>query len=103
MAIADILISDYSGIFFEFGVQEKPMFCYAYDYDDYIKTRGLYFDIREMIPGGFMDEVELMNYIKSGDKQEIMNKVNKFRKEQITYYGNATEKCLDIISSNLSL
>ena len=98
MAVADILISDYSGIFFEFGVQEKPMFCYAYDYDDYIKTRGLYFDIREKIPGGFMKEEELLNYIRYGNKEEIMNKVNEFRKEQITYFGHATEQCLDIIA-----
>ena len=101
MAVADMLISDYSGIFFEFGVQEKPMFCYAYDYDDYIKSRGLYFDIREKIPGGFMNEEELLNYIKSGDKNEIMRKVNEFRKEQITYYGNATEQCLNLICDNL--
>ena len=32
MLAADILISDYSGIFFEFGVQNKLMFCFAYDY-----------------------------------------------------------------------
>jgi CDP-glycerol glycerophosphotransferase len=101
MAVADILISDYSGIFFEFGVQEKPMFCYAYDYDDYIKTRGLYFDIREKIPGGFMNEEELLNYIKNGDNEEIMEKVNEFRKEQITYFGNATKQCLDLISDNI--
>lgn len=101
MAIADILISDYSGIFFEFGVQEKPMFCYAYDYDKYIKTRGLYFDIREKIPGGFMNEDELLNYIKYGNQDEIMEKVNEFRKEQITCYGHATEKCLDLIVDNL--
>ena len=101
MAIADILISDYSGIFFEFGVQEKPMFCYAYDYDEYIKTRGLYFDIREKIPGGFMKEKELLNYIKYGDKDKIMEMVNEFRKEQITYYGHATEKCLNLIVDNI--
>lgn len=103
MAVSDILISDYSGIFFEFGVQDKPMFCYAYDYEEYTKSRGLYFDIRDKIPGGHMKEEELMEYIKNGDTQEIMSKCRDFKKEQITEYGNATVKCLNLIAENLGL
>ncbi len=103
MAISDILISDYSGIFFEFGVQDKPMFCYAYDYDEYTKGRGLYFDIRDKIPGGHMTESELIKYVKNGDRNEIMSKCKEFKKEQITEYGHATIKCLDLIAENLNL
>ena len=103
MAISDILISDYSGIFFEFGVQNKPMFCYAYDYDEYTSRRGLYFDIRDKIPGGHMTEKELISYVKNGDMKEIMSKCNAFRKEQITVYGNATANCLDIIVKNIGI
>lgn len=103
MAISDILISDYSGIFFEFGVQKKPMFCYAYDYVDYTKKRKLYFDIRDMIPGGHMSEEELLNYIRNGNEQEIMEKCDSFRKEHITEHGKATKMCLDIISKELGI
>lgn len=97
MIAADILISDYSGITTEFGIQEKPMFCYAYDYDDYNRTRGLYFDVRDALPGGHMNEDELINYIKNGDMNEIMAKVHEFRSKYIQAYGHATEKCLDLV------
>ena len=103
MAIADILISDYSGIYFEFGVQDKPMFCYAYDYDEYTSKRGLYFDIRDVIPGGHMSESELMFYVKNGDMKEIMSKCNAFKKEQITVYGHATANCIDLIAQNIGI
>ena len=101
MIASDILISDYSGILTEFGIQEKPMFCYAYDYDDYVKTRGLYFDVREDLPGGYMSEDELLNYIKNGDRNEILEKVATFRQKYITVFGHATETCLDIIYRNI--
>lgn len=101
MIAADVLISDYSGILVEFGVQDKPMFCYAYDFDDYVKTRGLYFDVREDLPGGYMNEDELLHYIKDGDKNEIMKKVKIFRSKYIQVYGHATETCLDIIYKNI--
>lgn len=97
MIASDILISDYSGIFFEYAVQKKPMFCYAYDYDDYIKTRALNCDIRSLIPGGYMSEVELLNTIKDGHFEKYVPIWDSFRKEYVSEYGHATEKCLDII------
>lgn len=101
MIASDILISDYSGIFFEFGIQDKPMFCFAYDYDEYTKLRGLYFDIREELPGGYMSENELLKYIKTGNNDEIMEKVKAFRSKYITAYGKATSQSLDIIYENI--
>ena len=99
MAVSDMLISDYSGIFFEYGVQNKPMFCYAYDYEEYTKSRKLYFDIRKEIPGGLMNEDELINYIKNGNRDEIMKQTTTFRNKYITVYGDATESCLNIIAN----
>lgn len=101
MIASDILISDYSGIFFEFGIQDKPMFCFAYDYDEYTKLRGLFFDIREELPGGYLKEDQLLDYIKNGDRQEIMKKVEVFRSKYIQVYGHATDTCLDIIYQNI--
>ena len=101
MIASDILISDYSGIFFEYAVQNKPMFCYAYDYEDYIKYRQLYFDIRQMIPGGLMNENDLLNTIKSGSFEIFEAQWNQFRNDYVSEYGNATEKCLDTIFNNI--
>lgn len=101
MIASDILISDYSGIFFEYAVQKKPMFCYAYDYEEYIKHRQLYFDIREMIPGGYMDEEKLLNTIKKGSFGQFESKWEEFRSDYVSEFGNATAKCLDTIYKNI--
>lgn len=40
LAITDILITDYSSIFFDFLPSLKPIVYYAYDLDDYCRQRG---------------------------------------------------------------
>ena len=97
MIASDILISDYSGIFFEYGVQNKPMFCFAYDYDEYTKVRGLYFDIREVLPGGYLTEEELLEEIKQTDPLVLPQKVSDFKEKYIRVFGNATKICVDKI------
>lgn len=101
MIASDILISDYSGIFFEYAVQKKPMFCYAYDYDEYIKTRDLYFDIRQALPGGMMTEEELLTAIKSGSYQDFESQWDSFRKDYVSEFGHSTKMCIDKIYSNI--
>lgn len=101
MMAADVLISDYSGIFFEFGVQNKPMYCFAYDYDEYIKDWNLYVDVREEIPGGDLDEEGLLHLIKRGETREVANKLSAFRNKYITAKGQATTQAVDTIYENI--
>lgn len=41
LSVTDILITDYSSIFFDFQVTERPIIHYLYDYEEYSSTRGL--------------------------------------------------------------
>ena len=50
LAQVDVLITDYSSIFFDFLVTGRPIIHYMYDYDDYVSERGLNLDIPEL-PG----------------------------------------------------
>lgn len=50
LAVADLLISDYSSIFFDFLVTGNPIVHYLYDYDAYAEERGLLLD-RSDLPG----------------------------------------------------
>ena len=77
------------------------MFCYAYDYEEYIKTRKLYFDIRKMLPGGMMSEEELLSTIKSGNYTEFDSQWQKFRNDYVSEYGRATELCLNKIAEEI--
>ena len=57
----DILISDYSGMFFDFSHYNKPMICFAHDYEDYILKRGLYCDLKKTFRNRFCkDSKELL-------------------------------------------
>ncbi len=44
--IADLLITDYSSVFFDYGILKKPIRFYMYDLEDYKDSiRGFYFGI----------------------------------------------------------
>ncbi|MCG5216634.1 CDP-glycerol glycerophosphotransferase family protein [Streptosporangium sp. KLBMP 9127] len=51
LLVADILVTDYSAVMFDFAATGRPMIFYAYDLDRYTTKRGLYFDLHEEAPG----------------------------------------------------
>ncbi len=98
MIASDILISDYSSIFFDYSILGRPMLCYACDYDEYQQKRGLYFDIRsELAVNNNLSENDLINEIKCLDYDFRKQVAINFRTKFVTEYGDATDKSLDII------
>ncbi len=66
--ISDILITDYSSVFFDFANLKRPILFYTYDLDKYSKMlRGFYLDITSEVPGPLLyttDEIiEAIEYI----------------------------------------
>lgn len=57
LSIVDVLITDYSSIFFDFMATGKPIVYYAYDLEEYSQERGLYFDM-EALPGQLCSSIE---------------------------------------------
>ena len=102
MIASDVLISDYSSIFFDYSIMHKPMICYCYDYDKYQKERGMYFDIREWLPSA-SDEDVLLQLITSTDVNVENEATRIFQKHFVAEYGRATLKALDIIHQEVSL
>src|SRR5699024_10375081 len=50
--IADMLITDYSSVFFDYANLRRPMLFYVYDIEDYRDNlRGFYFDFESKAPG----------------------------------------------------
>lgn len=48
----DVLITDYSSIYIDYLLLDRPMLFYHYDYEEYLKTdREMYFDYQEVTPG----------------------------------------------------
>lgn len=94
--IADILISDYSSAFFDYGLLGKPMFCYAYDYEKYNKTSGLLMDLKTVFPRGIIEsEEELLFKIRNIDYENYATECRAFCGKYVSHKLNATEACLN--------
>lgn len=100
MIVSDILISDYSSIFFDYSVMDKSMFHFTYDYEKYSEKRGMYFDIREWINGA-KSEGELIQLLKNLDCSIEKQKTFNFRCKYMNFYGEATKKTVDCIAEHI--
>lgn len=64
--IADILVTDYSSVFFDYGILERPMLFFMYDMENYRdEMRGFYFDVSELPGPIFKTEKEFVECIKA--------------------------------------
>ncbi|MFT4257003.1 MAG: CDP-glycerol glycerophosphotransferase family protein [Pseudoxanthomonas sp.] len=100
LSIVDILITDYSSVFFDFIVTGKPILYYIYDLEEYEKERGLYFDMMEM-PGHkcrTIDELcgALEGILHKGQTDEDSYRVAR---EKFSNHddGNATKRVVDFL------
>jgi CDP-glycerol glycerophosphotransferase len=48
---ADVLITDYSSMMFDYAYLDRPIVIFAPDWDTYRRTRGVTFDLMELPPG----------------------------------------------------
>lgn len=67
--VSDILITDYSSVFFDYAILKRPIYFYMYDLASYQSDlRGFYLDIYKDLPGEILkDETSLLNKIKNND------------------------------------
>jgi CDP-glycerol glycerophosphotransferase (TagB/SpsB family) len=47
----DILVTDYSSVYFDFLVLDRPIVFSAFDLDEYSAKRGFYYNFRDVAPG----------------------------------------------------
>lgn len=99
--ISDILVTDYSSVFFDYANLKRPMLFYMYDFDEYKnEMRDFYIDISEL-PGPIVRrQQELMEEIfnigsyhrKYGEKyMEFHNKYNYLDD------GHCAERAVDLL------
>ena len=70
--ISDILITDYSSVFFDFANLRRPILFFVYDFEKYAGVlRGFYFDMTTGCPGPLLKtNEEILNALKNIDKVE---------------------------------
>ncbi|MDM5340101.1 CDP-glycerol glycerophosphotransferase family protein [Fictibacillus enclensis] len=93
LLITDILISDYSSIPYEFSLLNRPMIFYPYDLEEYCKSRGLWDNYENLVPGPIVfDSYELIKVIK--EKGYDMNKVQQFSAKWNQYHSGHSSRLL---------
>jgi CDP-glycerol glycerophosphotransferase len=64
---ADVLVTDYSSLMFDYAVLDRPIVIHAPDWERYRTTRGVYFDLMAEPPGLVCrSQDELLSVLRSG-------------------------------------
>lgn len=95
--ISDMLVTDYSSVFFDYSILRRPILFYMYDLEEYRdELRGFYLDINKDLPGKIcVTEKELIYEIMNIDKSEVASKLNVFNKKfNLLENGKASEKVI---------
>lgn len=95
IAVSDCLVSDYSSIYFDYAITEKPMFNFAYDLDAYIKFRGLYDEALHAMPCQLnQTEDALLDEIATFSPEVYAQRVRQFKQTFAPHAGHATDTVL---------
>src|SRR5699024_2405169 len=85
LLVTDLLITDYSSVCFEYALLNKPMLFFAFDVEEYIRTRDFYYDYFDFIPGPIVRSTrEIVDVINN--QQYKMKKIEPF----VDYFFNGT-------------
>lgn len=105
--MSDVLITDYSSVFFDYANLKRPILFFTYDLEKYRDTlRGFYLDIEKDCPGPIIKtNSELIEVLKDFDKlkNEYKDDLDKFY-ERFCYLddGNAAKRISEeVILKNL--
>ena len=109
--ITSLLITDYSSVIFEAVLLELPILFYAFDLQEYLEQRDLYFDFASFAPGKIVGDMEGLEHgIKEllEGKQEEKNEAGmtkeQFRKLFLDALdGHSTERTMKLVQQMLGL
>ena len=94
--VFDLLITDYSSIYIDYLITEKPVLFLPYDREEYLKDRGLNFDYDKVTPGPkpktfsqFLNSVYDLLYNH--------NSYVQLRKETNQFFNEIHASCCDFI------
>lgn len=90
----DCLITDYSSVFFDYANTGKKVILFTYDHKEYLKDRGLYFDLEDMPFPKVRTYEELAAELHTAKDYDDKD----FRRQFCTYdCANAAAKLLDAV------
>ena len=99
--ISDMLITDYSSVFFDYANLKRPIIFYMYDLDYYRdESNGFYFDVEENLPGKIVktDDDLIDEIIRVSKEFKYDEKYKKFN-EKFNYLddGEASKRVVETV------
>jgi len=99
--ITDVLITDYSSVVFEASLLDIPMLFYSFDLQNYIATRGFYYEYDSFVPGKIVYNMDsLIEAIENKDFES--EKIDAFKHKFFDELdGKAGQRVANLIVSLL--
>lgn len=86
LCVVDVLISDYSSIFFDFMVTGRPIMFYIPDLEEYKETRGMYMDI-DKLPGPATDSIEELCDWLNNPEDAVLPTADNYKELKSSFCG----------------
>ena len=97
MKDTDVLITDYSGAYFDFKLTSKPIILAPFDIEEYISlSRELYLDYNDLDDYKGNNWNEILNILKNTDFNKFVSKKSIYND---FYDGNSSMRLLDYIKN----
>lgn len=98
MNVCDVLISDYSSVFFDWSLLNKPYISYIPDMDNYKETIGLNIDYENDFPGPVCHNEKELSDALYADGSVYLDKRKKFKEKYMKYDdGQNTKRVVQFI------
>jgi CDP-glycerol glycerophosphotransferase len=101
MIAADVLVTDFSSIMFDFSITQKPFIVLAPDIAQYRQDPGFYFELADLAPAPIVNTAEEV----LEELSKLPNNVEKFREKYATWRemftaeedGHATQRVISTV------
>lgn len=95
LSICDMLITDYSSVFFDFASTERKIILFPYDLDEYMRDRGTYFPITDLpFPIAYTVEALIREINAEQTREEYTAFLDKYCRYRNLY---ASQNVLDLL------
>jgi CDP-glycerol glycerophosphotransferase len=102
LLVSDLVITDYSGIMFDFlatldNEPERRVILYPYDLDEYKRNRGIYLIYESEFEGLYTRSQDHLLKMVLLEKEYNEAKLKEIREKFLVFGGNATQQCLNYL------
>ncbi len=106
MSVTDLLITDYSSVYFSFLLLDRPFILYTPDLDTYLREQRLYYDISELSAGfqAFSEEMLLdqVGVLLSNPQVNAEARVGLRNRFHAYQDGRSCERVFDAVCERIS-